>query len=392
MCKHNLENKKIEESFQKIKNSIEYVENNKAFVNVYNWMENLQDKTVVAFGLGKFFRDTHERLYRMCRIDYLCDNNPDYWGKEIFGKTCISIEKLKGLENAFVIAVVGNYEPIRIQMEELEIDSIHISEMHFEHYCKGVSLGWLKESLPDIKKSMELLADEKSLQVFTEVTCKKLTGSKLSDYTYSQLATNGEYFQQGIWELQGKECFVDVGAYDGDTVEDFIHNTNGNFKTIFALELIKENALQLKKRVSGYEDHIRQKIKVLNMGAWDRKDMLLCGGYGDPDGYGVVDENRFTGESERCQLDALDSVIPEEETVTVLKMDIEGAEEKALEGARRILTEDAPKLAICLYHRPDDFWRIPLKIKEINPNYAIYMRHHSYVNYTDTVLYAYVKQ
>lgn len=49
-------------------------------VNVFNWKETLKDRTVVAFGLGKFFRDVYERLFQACRVDYLCDNNEKLWG------------------------------------------------------------------------------------------------------------------------------------------------------------------------------------------------------------------------------------------------------------------------------------------------------------------------
>jgi hypothetical protein len=60
-----------------------------------------------------------------------------------------------------------------------------------------------------------------------------------------------------------------------------------------------------------------------------------------------------------------------------IKMDIEGSEPEALAGARRILEEDEPVLAICLYHRQEDLWRIPLQIRAINPRYHLFLRRYS---------------
>ena len=57
-------------------------------------------------------------------------------------------------------------------------------------------------------------------------------------------------------------------------------------------------------------------------------------------------------------------------------MDIEGAELKALKGAQHIIKTQRPKLAICLYHNPEDLWEIPNYIKQIVPEYKIYFRQH----------------
>ena len=70
-----------------------------------------------------------------------------------------------------------------------------------------------------------------------------------------------------------------------------------------------------------------------------------------------------------------------------IKMDIEGAEMEAIQGAENIIKRNKPKLAICLYHKPVDIIEIPLLIHKINPQYKIYIRHYSNCQ-TDTLLYA----
>ena len=75
------------------------------------------------------------------------------------------------------------------------------------------------------------------------------------------------------------------------------------------------------------------------------------------------------------------------EPITFIKMDIEGSEMRALKGAKQIITTYKPKLAICIYHKLDDLWRIPQYIHSLVPEYKFYIRHHS-ILYSDTVLYA----
>lgn len=68
-------------------------------------------------------------------------------------------------------------------------------------------------------------------------------------------------------------------------------------------------------------------------------------------------------------------------------MDIEGSELKALFGAEEIIKLQKPKLAICVYHKPEHLWEIPLYIKKILPEYKLFFRHHTSLEY-ETVCYA----
>ena len=81
-------------------------------------------------------------------------------------------------------------------------------------------------------------------------------------------------------------------------------------------------------------------------------------------------------------LDGLDIPAP-----TFIKLDVEGFEAKALAGARNIISAFKPKLAICAYHKPEDLIVLPQTIKELHPDYKLYLRKHSYT-YDDLVLYA----
>ena len=74
---------------------------------------------------------------------------------------------------------------------------------------------------------------------------------------------------------------------------------------------------------------------------------------------------------------SVDSLVNDE--VSFIKMDIEGAESRALDGAANTVRKYKPKLYVCAYHRNEDLFALPLKINEICPGYRFYFRHHPYI-------------
>ncbi|MFA6740691.1 MAG: FkbM family methyltransferase [Arcobacteraceae bacterium] len=75
------------------------------------------------------------------------------------------------------------------------------------------------------------------------------------------------------------------------------------------------------------------------------------------------------------EVDTLDNLVKEK--ITFIKMDIEGAEGLAIEGMKNHILNDYPKMAISVYHKVDDFWKIPQQIFNIRNDYDIYMRHYT---------------
>lgn len=71
----------------------------------------------------------------------------------------------------------------------------------------------------------------------------------------------------------------------------------------------------------------------------------------------------------------------------MIKMDVEGSEIKALNGASQTVREFKPRLAISAYHKPEDLWEIPHKLKSLNNNYKLFFGHHSPVQW-ESVFYA----
>ena len=122
----------------------------------------------------------------------------------------------------------------------------------------------------------------------------------------------------------------------------------------------------------------QDRIKIYNLGIWDSECDIT---------YSIGDSQSTVGLGEgKGHVVPLDDALHDEKT-TFIKMDIEGAEPQALRGARKIIQTQKPKLAICIYHDFRHLWEIPLYIKSLVPEYRIYFRHHTNLEY-ETVCYA----
>ncbi len=214
---------------------------------------------------------------------------------------------------------------------------------------------------------------------------KQLSQSSISQKLIYEYEINGlasslgtSYFESGIFQPSDNEIFVDAGAYRGETTEEFIEWCPA-YKKIYCFEPDKVNFEQLRNNVT--KTGIRD-IEVYNAGLWSKNDVLCFEKHGDASSH-----IKAKGE-EKINAVSLDSLLNGEK-VTFIKMDIEGAEKEALDGAKNTIKKYAPKLAICIYHKPEDIVELPRYISQLVPEYRFKIRHYSTYLW-ETVLYAYL--
>lgn len=174
------------------------------------------------------------------------------------------------------------------------------------------------------------------------------------------------------------EIFVDAGCYDGSTSIEFTKWCKG-WKKIYAFEANPSSANRCKCRFD--EMGIMNKVNLIKKGTWSNKGFLAFNGDDYNAGAMITDCGNIMVETV-----PIDDVI--KGGVTFIKMDIEGAEYQSLLGALKTIKKYRPKLAICLYHKPEDIIEIPHIILSINPDYKLAIRHYTTCNW-ETVLYAY---
>ena len=71
----------------------------------------------------------------------------------------------------------------------------------------------------------------------------------------------------------------------------------------------------------------------------------------------------------------------------LLKLDVEGAERMALEGARHTIEKYQPRISLSAYHRSEDLYELPLLLRDMCADVRLGMRHHPYVPAWETNFY-----
>lgn len=174
-----------------------------------------------------------------------------------------------------------------------------------------------------------------------------------------------DYFDLDIVKCDEEEIFVDLGAFIGDTILDYLREYNGKYKKIYAYEITDESFEKLKETLRNFPNIEFRKKAVLDKNTSVFVEKNIAGN----DANKVIETKEFGIEAI-----SLDSDISEK--ITTIKMDIEGAEAKALKGAKRHIQEEQPKLLLSVYHNHEDIWKIPKMIEEIKPGYKFYLRYH----------------
>lgn len=211
----------------------------------------------------------------------------------------------------------------------------------------------------EFEKACSLLIDTASKECFERIINFKIGGDiRLLQPFFEKERVYGE-----LLHLQG-ETIVDLGAYDGDTVREFAA-ADPAYQKIIALEPDEKNFKKLQRKCAHLEH-----LFPFQLGAWDKEETALFGA--------EASRNSAIGvKGKPVQLTSVDALISE--PITLLKMDIEGSELKALEGAKQTIRTCRPKLYICAYHRSEDMYALPLKVHEICPDYRFYFCHHPYI-------------
>jgi FkbM family methyltransferase len=127
-------------------------------------------------------------------------------------------------------------------------------------------------------------------------------------------------------------------------------------------------------------------VKLYKKGLWSYDTVLKFDTNNKGPAFRIVSD-AYSEAGVNIPVTALDNIV-HDETVTLIKMDIEGSELEALKGCARTIKRDRPRLCICVYHKPEDIYVIPLYILSLVPDYKFYIRHHFLLTTAETVLYA----
>lgn len=280
-----------------------------------------------------------------------------------------SILQIDEVPKDSIILCTATGSPLEVKEKLDDMGFTHFNYLSFFRYSK-LSLSEppfildfeddFKQNTQKYKQTFDLLSDEKSKEIFEKVINFKIT----FDFDFMQGFTNNhdeQYFDKELIPNIKNIHFVDGGGYIGDTASEVIKNFP-DFQKLYLIEPLNQNMKIAKKRLGEY-----QNIEFISFGLSSHKATLSLN---DEKSFSTI----YGKGTQSVEVDALDNIIHDK--VDFIKLDIEGAEQDAIKGAQNIIKKYNPILAICIYHKAEDWYKIPQQVLAINPNYKIYLRHY----------------
>lgn len=222
----------------------------------------------------------------------------------------------------------------------------------------------------EVEVAYAALADDESRRLMVALLDQRLNGNPDA---LPPPETDTHYLPHGLPRPQSPIRYVDCGAYTGDTIRSFLRN-GLEFEQIAAFEPDPAHYPRLVRTIASL------RALAFPCGVWDEMTQLR---FSSDDSASHIDD---AGEI-MVQAVALDQALPNF-APTLIKMDIEGAEDRALLGARKTIEAHRPQLAISIYHKPRDLWELMLLVHGWDLGYRFHLRTHCH-NGFETVLYGY---
>lgn len=178
-------------------------------------------------------------------------------------------------------------------------------------------------------------------------------------------------------------AFVDAGCFDCSTDFAFSDWCGGEYSKIFAFEPDPENYLRCQPKAKQIRD-----LVLLQAGVADKPgtaEFIAKGSFSSS--LHIPGRDAEMEQIVTVPVTTIDEAVGSE-IVGMIKMDIEGMELAALQGAEETLRRDKPLLALSVYHRPGDVIALMDYLNKIVPEYHFWLRHYTGPAAHETVLYA----
>lgn len=351
-----------------------------------------QDR-IILFGSGGLGKKILQGLRRV-GVEPLAfvDNNPDLWNRKIEDLVVLEPQKafqMYGENSTFVITIwraggVHRFDEMQKELYERSCKRVvsfaflfwKYSEQFLPYYSLGIP-HILQAQKEDIIKAYELLADDDSrLEYISQIRFR----FNLDFANLASPVSHAHYFPDDLFDLLDDEVFVDCGAFDGDSIQNF-YKVQSNFQgKIFAIEPDPANITKMKDFLLNANSSFQKAVSILSIVVGTHKGKIRFSANGTASS--MIDPNG----SIEIDCFPIDELLGQNKA-TFIKMDIEGAELDALQSAKNSIQKDSPVLAISVYHKPDDLWKIPLFIQSLSNQYKFYLRPHNEEGW-DLVLYA----
>lgn len=251
-----------------------------------------------------------------------------------------------------------------------ELDKLHPTVApHLGLYCEEtLDEAWLEHYDAELQAAQALLSDELSKKVFLDMLNFKFSGRL--HYLFDHATTRKEDLK--LLQLTDRETYYDLGAYDGDTVKEFLQATDNRYSHILAVEPDTKNYNKLLHFTDTLDP---TKITAVKAAVWyEEGNITFTNQSGRAAHISTEQKSVPVAATTIDRLSTATGTIP-----SYIKMDLEGCEKEALQGGAASIRQYKPKLLLAGYHYNEDLFKIPLLLQQMRPDYRIYLRKHAYV-------------
>ncbi len=345
---------------------------------------------VAVYGIGKFGELFFKALDE--KIDFFIDDfskKDNYLDKEI--KKIKNIEK----DTKIYISPLQYSHSIEKKLRIMGFSNI----VNFTESIKSIPniLEYVaKDNYLWLVEDSSRMLDKDKLAQFNSLLIDKKSQENLSmiinlretlDPKYYIEPSDTEYFPTDVPILKNLNeiNFLDCGAYIGDTINELMKQ-GLTVKSTISFEPDVKNQVKLNIELETQKNsYPKTDFLIYPMGVYSHNTILQFSNNG------VDSSASFDNSSDIfVPVVSIDDTLLNKD-INFIKMDIEGAEKEALLGATKTIKKYKPNLAICLYHKPEDLWELPLLINDIEPSYEMYLRVHEDMCLS-TVLYCISKE
>ena len=276
------------------------------------------------------------------------------------------------LPHSHVIVGITNYPPFVKKLKALGAMHVHVIDIpdYLNMPHAFMDKQFVIENSEHFDRAYQLFEDELSRQTYVAAINTKINEDLNHITPYVRL--DNLYFPSSEFSPGDHESFLDVGGFTGDTIKEFHQLKNEAYEKIISLEPGDQNFMELQKTVAQWQI---PRVTAVKLGAWNEKTILR---FTTKAGH-IDNEINEAGDSE-IQVDTIDAILQRlGSTVSLIKLDINGAEYQALDGARASIRLCRPNIVVRL-HRKEDFYRLAILLKEIAPDIKLYLRQRNYMS------------
>lgn len=343
---------------------------------IYNALQDNCSRELFLIRLSHLVDGKIENLYKMWRISQL------YSPYQLMDS---ELNLIKWDSSNFVnkqIILYSSESTVEFCLAALKRMGINISALcnvsYFEDSLCGIDHITSSELIQYYNESILLIYSNDPFHFYEIMGHFKYHGFNSNQMIVVKQVPEEQYFGLDFLPPSNDEIYIDVGCFDGNTILKFCDFCNRNYKKIYALEPDFKN---YQKVVEAINKQQIQDVEIFCKGSWSESTILNFSETGTSSSH--VDEDSSCS----VEMITIDEVL-NCGRASFIKMDVEGAEFNALRGAEKTIKKYKPRLAVCLYHKPDDIVDLPAYILSIRPDYKFYIRHHNLTDFCETVLYA----